>query len=257
MIRGTLIEAIPNDHATVELATGQSAVIPWDRVDRIDRGSSSTPPPSLPSSPPFYGQRIPPPPTGSAYVHIESDQPVVLERRDGGRTWSLACSSPCDAELPIGSTYRIGGTGVRNSAPFHLNARPGDRLILDVNTASKGAFVGGIVVAGAGVLVLLVGAMVLFTVATVDTADNAEGIANPSSDGSANTIGWVMVAGGAAAVVVGVLVLTSNTHSKVDQTPASQRPRNDAWLRVPTWHDDKTNAALPRINAVPLFERSF
>jgi hypothetical protein len=264
IIRGTLIEAIPNDHATVALATGQSAVIPWDRIERIDRGAPPTIAPAAPARVPapgpiYYPSSPPPPPPsqGSAFVHIEGDQPVTVERKDG-RTWSLACSSPCDAELPLGVTYRVGGAGIRNSSPFRLNAQPGDRVILDVNTASKGSFVGGIVVAGVGVVVLLVGAMVLLTVATVDTADSQEGFANPSSDGSANTVGWVMLAGGAAATLVGVLVLTSNVHSKVDQTPGTQRPpRTDAWLRTPTWHDDKTGAGLPKIVGVPLFQTTF
>src|SRR5439155_16237620 len=33
MIRGVLIEAIPKDHATVQLGTGQNAIIPWHLID--------------------------------------------------------------------------------------------------------------------------------------------------------------------------------------------------------------------------------
>jgi hypothetical protein len=260
MIRGTLIEAIPNDHATVDLGTtGQTAVIPWDRIERIDRGGVA------PSAPPRAAAISPPPPPpgpeGSAVVHIEADVPVALDRREG-RAWVFVCNAPCDEELPLSGTYRIQGAGVRNSGQFRLNGRPGDHVVLDVSTASKGGFVGGIVVAGVGVVVLLVGAMVLLTVASMDAADSAAGIANSSNDGSATTVGWVMLAGGAAATLVGVLVLTSNTRSKVDQATGVPRPRNDAWLRVPPWaqpggRGDRAGAGLPKIVGVPIFETTF
>lgn len=256
MIRGTLTEVIPNDHATVEMV-GQTAVIPWDRIERIDRGgvSPSPAPRPLPSSS-TPAPAPAPGPEGTATVHIEADTPVTLDKREG-RSWVFACNAPCDAELPLAGSYRISGQGIRNSAQFKLNARPGDHLVLDVNASSKGAFVGGIVVAGVGVVVLLVGAMVVLTVAAMDSADSAAGLSNSTNDGSANTVGWVMVAGGAAATLVGVLVLANNTRSKVDQATATPRPRNDAWLRVPQWHEDKAGQALPKAVGVPLFQTTF
>jgi hypothetical protein len=254
IIRGTLIEAIPNDHATVELATGQSAVIPWDRIERIDRSGASSPAPA-PVPPPV----VAPPRSsgGSAVVHIESDAPVILERRDpGGGRWALACSAPCDEELPLASSYRISGAGVRDSNSFRLNARPGDHIVLDVSTASKGAFAGGIVLTSIGGGSLLLGAMVLMTVA-------AENASNPyqssNSDGNAGTVGWIMLGAGAASVLVGVLVIVGNRHSNVGQSTATQHPRNDAWLRLPQWHDDRSGTTLgvPKAIGVPLFETKF
>jgi hypothetical protein len=260
MIRGTLVEAIPNDHATVELANGQSAVIPWDRVDRIDRGGMTVPPS------PYYPTpgAVPPAPKGpvpSAAVHIESDKsdsPVTIERREG-RNWVYACSAPCDAELPLAPLYRISGTEVRSSSAFHLNARPGDHIVLDVATASKGSFTGGIVLTGVGGGAMLVGAMVLYVVAVFDVADRASGVSTPSSDGNTNTVGWVMIGAGAAALTVGVILLAGNVHSKVDQTQGQPKPRNDAWLRTPSWHDDKSAGAagVPKVVGVPLFEKTF
>jgi hypothetical protein len=259
MIRGNLVEAIPNDHATVELVSGQSAVIPWDRIERIDRGGAATPPAPTYYPAPGAATAVPPHSLGpTAAVHVESDTPVVVERRDG-RAWVYACTAPCDTDLPISGIYRISGTEVRNSSAFHLNARGGDHVVLDVTTASKGSFTGGIVLTGIGGGAMLVGAMVLYIVAVFDVADRAEGVSTPSSDGSTNTVGWVMVGGGAAALVVGIILLSGNLHSKVDQTQGVQRPRNDAWLRLPTWHDDKGAGAagMPKVVGVPLFETRF
>lgn len=260
MIRGTLVEAIPNDHATVELVNGQSAVIPWDRVERIDRGGTTAPPsPYYPT--PGAAPPAPHGPVPSATVHIESDSPVSIERREG-RAWVYACSAPCDSELPLAPLYRISGTEVRSSSAFHLNARPGDHVVLDVNTASKGSFTGGIVLTGVGGGAMLVGAMVLYVVAVFDVADRASGVSTPSSDGNTNTVGWVMVGAGAAALTVGVILLAGNVHSKVDQSQQNQtppKPRGDAWLRTPSWHDDKSAGAagIPKVVGVPLFETRF
>jgi hypothetical protein len=246
IIRGTLIEAIPNDHATVELVTGQSAVIPWDRIERIDRGASPTPAPRQVAPP------APAPPSRpSAVVHVESDTPVTLERRDGGR-WVAACSSPCDEELPIGSEYRISGSRVRTSNDFRLDARPGDHVVVELSIASKGAFAGGIVLTSVGGFSLLLGAA------------NADPYAQHDETGG--TVGLVMVGAGAVSVLVGIILTASNRHSTVTQLSATPRPRNDAWLRLPTWrdargHDDKNGVALgaglPTPLIVPLFETRF
>jgi hypothetical protein len=258
IIRGTLIEAIPNDHATVELATGQSAVIPWARIERIDRNGGSSPPPA-----PLPQPVVPPAPKErpSAVVHIESDTPVTLERRDPGGRWMPACSSPCDEELPLASTYRISGSGVRTTNDFRLNARAGDHIVLELAAASKGAFAGGIVLTSVGGFSLLLGSMVLMVVAAANSDPNESSDGN---NGNGATVGWVMVAGGAAAVLVGILVTVGNRHSNVGQSlgsgsAAAQPPRNDAWLRVPQWHDDKSGAALgvPKALGVPLFETRF
>jgi hypothetical protein len=248
MIRGSLVEAIPSDHATVELATGQTAVIPWDRIARIDRGGVS-PAPSVPG--PVLGTPVPHAPEATATVHVQSESPVVVERREG-REWVFACSSPCNAELPLSGLYRIRGTDVRNTSAFHLNARPGDTVVLDVNGASQGNFTS---VGGAA---MLIGALVLYVVAVFDWADQAQNVSTPSGDGTANTVGGVMLAGGAAAVVVGVILLSRNMHSKVEQAQeAPPPPRNDAWLRAPTWRDDKSASQAPKMLGVPLLQIHF
>jgi hypothetical protein len=266
LLRGTLIEAIPNDHATLNLGTGQTAVIPWDRVLRIERAGASatgTPPPPPPPPPPLSAapRYAPPPPftgpTGSAVVHLEGDSIVSLERREG-RSRVFACTAPCDAELPLSGLYRVVGPGVRATPSFRLNAQPGEHIVVDATTASKGGFAGGIVLTSVGGFSFLLGALVLLTVATADAADSASG--GSHDDGNAGTVGLGMLVGGAVAVVVGVLVLTSNRHSKVDQRNGGALPdhsRDDAWRRVPQWRDDKSASGLPKAVGVPIFEQAF
>jgi hypothetical protein len=257
LIRGSLIEAFPNDHATVELADGQTAVIPWERIERIDRGGVTAAPVAPIAPPPSAAPSLAAPsPAGSATVHVESEVPVVVERRQG-REWVFACSSPCNAELPLAGLYRIRGTDVRNTSAFHLNARPGETVVLDVNGASRGNFTGGIVLTAVGGGAILIGALVLYVEAVMDWASTAAGGSGPSNDSSVNTVGGVMVAGGAAALVVGVILLSRNMHSKVDQSPDAQRQRQDAWVRGPTWHDDKAANQMPRALGMPLFQLHF
>jgi hypothetical protein len=255
LIRGSLVEAIPNDHATVQLASGQSAVIPWDRVDRIDRGGAAAPgfyaPPAV----------VPMAMLGpKANVHVDADQAVVLERREG-RTWVYQCSAPCDADVPLSGSYRFTGTGVRPTSAFRLNAQPGGHVFLQVSTAAQSNFTTGIALTGVGGGALIVGGLILYMVAIFDWTDGNLGYGHPSDDGTWNTAGLVLVAGGAAALVVGVVLLGGNLHSKVEQAEATpggvQRPRNDAWLRLPTWHDDKAAQGLPKAVGVPLFEKAF
>ena len=65
-----------------------------------------------------------------------------------------------------------------------------------------------------------------------------------------------MMAGGAAAVVGGVLLTLFNRNSTLEQaSPTPAPPRNDAWLRSPTWREER---ALPR-NApgTPLLQLTF
>ncbi len=163
--------------------------------------------------------------------------------------------------MPLSGLYRISGPEVRNTGSFHLEAAPGEHVTLQVATASKGSFASGIVLTSLGGFGLIAGSLVLSVVATSDRVDHAQNVPTPSNDGTWNTAGWVMVAGGAALVVVGVLVLTGNRHSSVEQAPAGQaaapRPRNDAWLRMPQWRDDRAGIGLPKAIGVPIFETAF
>jgi hypothetical protein len=259
MIRGTLLEEIPNDHATVQLVTGQTAMIPWERIEHIDRASASG----------SGGvSRAPRANASTAWVHIESDRPVRLEREGEGHArgseWETICASPCDAEVPLGSDVRIGGEGIRTSRPFHLNAAPGERVELVVNAGTRGGFVGGIILTSVGPIVSLIGAVVLVAASEQNQLDSlvVDGVAQQNTTTTnttgAKTVGVVLVIGGIALTIGGILMLTGNARTHVQEGPLSVTPRpQDAWLRAPTWREDHTAEALPKTFDVPLFHTSF
>ena len=248
---------IPNDHATVQLATGQSAVIQWDHIERIDRAKVAPAPPPVPVV--RVDTHID---TTRARVHIESDRAVTLERHDGGKIWSFACSAPCDAPLSVEPEYRIVGDGVRKSTPFHLAARPGEAVTLDVNTATKSGFAGGIVLTALGPIVMLVGVVIVAVAGWESQTDsyyaNGSTTSTQSDTSGARTAGWITVLAGGVGTVGGILMITGNAHSSVYQAiPRRDVARNDAWKRLPTFHDDPNALATPRGVSIPLLGGAF
>ncbi|WP_394822626.1 hypothetical protein [Pendulispora albinea] len=257
VIRGTLSEIVVGDHVTVMLSTGQTARILWAFVARIDHNgqpvdtSAHAPPLTSPAT-------APPAPSGNVTVHIEGSE-VTLEQLSGG-SWVGVCSTPCDRPLPVGPSYRIVGDGVRNSRAFQLAGQNGDRVVLDVNTASKGGFAGGIVLISVGSPFILIGGLTLLIVAAV----NGSGHQNT---GNAATIGGIMLGGGVASLVIGLVLVTGNSSTKVDQSLGGPAPKA-AWLsglemaktepaRSPIFRDDTSTASLPKAPMVPIFSGSF
>jgi hypothetical protein len=145
---------------------------------------------------------------------------------------------PCDQELPLAATYRLAGHDVRASAPFQLEARPGERVVIEAKKGSKARFVGGIVVASAGLALAGVGALVL-----QNKALESAGYGPRTDNGPSKGAGEAMLAGGAAAMVGGALLATTNARSKADQSTASSAspPANDAWLRAPSRREGRAD----------------
>jgi hypothetical protein len=197
-------------------------------------------------------------------VHIESEEAAVLERRDG-RRWGPVCSAPCNQAIPLDGSYRISGPGIRNSPPFALVGAPGSTVVLHVDAASRGAFTGGIVSLGTGPFLVAVGGFVLLAAAITDTNNSiSSSYGNPRADGSSaagtdtsteKTVGWSLVGGGLALAVIGGIVLGANAHSTVEQNGTA--PRNDAWLRAPTWTSRTEGPSLPKATGTTLFQASF
>jgi hypothetical protein len=253
VMRGTLVEAIPNDHATLHLATGQNAIIPWRLIDHIEANAAPLPPPS--TNVEEDGRQ-------AAFVHIDSPDPVTLERNTTNG-WQFACSSPCDRNLSLDYEYRLVGSGIRTTGVFHLQARPGDRIELQVNPSSRGAFVGGIILVSTGPVVMLVGLVVLLVAATESIADTcfsttSSVCSNQHDSGSGGTVGALLLVGGAAMIIGGIVMIASNAHSGVAQQPLERaQPPRDAWLRLPTWHEDSMAVAAPKAASVPVWNVTF
>jgi hypothetical protein len=65
-------------------------------------------------------------------VHIDSAEPVDLEREDVTGDWSVVCTSPCDRRVPEHPLYRIAALGVRDSDEFWLQGHGSRRVELAV-----------------------------------------------------------------------------------------------------------------------------
>ena len=259
MIRGTIIEVLPGNHASVQLADGRIATIRWDMVDHIDRGTGARPPTTPPPAP-LPAVATPPPAASMVTVHIDGDADVILEQQvTGGRwaggDWRDVCQSPCDVSLPTNTMYRIGGPGVRTSRPFSIEGRDG-RAVLEVHAASSGARGGGLALMIVGPLAILVGSLV----ALVGWAENSTSCVFSGGSGSGSCSssrgdglvagGLVTMAVGLGATIVGAVLLATNSSSKVQQpliTNVAKLSDQDIvktlgpTTRIPTW-----NTALER-----------
>lgn len=260
MLRGRLVEVIPNDHATIALSTGQNAIIEWSRIERIEQAPAGYAPGQAPAPPP-------PPPAGRVWVHIESDRELLVEGLGHESGWQHMCSSPCDMELPLDLEYRLLADGVRPSQPFRLQALAGQREVIDVTSASKGGYVGGVtlvsigsVLIGLGLIVLAFGALQNSVGGTCSDGSLSTSCGNPGNGTEA--VGGVMALVGAAGLVGGIVLMVNNSRTSAKQSIAQPGPRarlgdDGAWVRLPMWHDASGQRSLPTPQLSPIFSRSF
>jgi hypothetical protein len=254
VLRGTIVELLP-DHVTVQLPTGQLAIIPAKDIHHIERqaaaapGAVVAPPPVAPAGP------------GAVLVHIDSPQEVSLMRKEG-KAWSLACSAPCDAMLSTGDTYRIQGSGVASSAEFRLSGSPGSRVVLHVDPASSGTKAGGWIIFGLGTAVFVVGLGVMLVGALYNTTNRIGGSSSSKVDGDALVAtGGIMTGVGLAGLVGGlVMAITAKTRADQEVQPRAASV-DDRWLRSPSWSETARLSSprddAPRTLSVPIFGGTF
>jgi hypothetical protein len=212
ILRGTIIDAIPNGHARIQLATGEVATVPWQDIARIERGSAA---PAPAATTPAGGDAAP------VWVHIEGSEAAQLQRDSSGnhREWTTVCSAPCDQAVSPQFDYRIAGDGIRNSRIFTLSAHGGEHETLAVDEGSRGGFVLGIVSTSVGGLVMVIGLVVVLANATARLVDGSDG-ASSSGDRNGETLGWGISAVGLAGIIGGVVLIASNSKTGVTQSSA-------------------------------------
>ena len=74
VLRGTLIDAVPNSYARIQLVTGQVATVPWQDIQRIERGVAASPADVAPAASSTAA------PAATVWVHIEGSQVAQLQR---------------------------------------------------------------------------------------------------------------------------------------------------------------------------------
>jgi len=137
-------------------------------------------------------------------VHVESSNTnVTLERPVGGDAWVVACTGACDKPLASGS-YRISGSGIRDSDPFTIEAKPQARVTVHANTKSTWLHVAGLALIGLGAVTFCVGGII--------TTLMEIGKISGTIDQGLLTAGIAMMVAGGVTVIPGV-VFTAMTPS--------------------------------------------
>jgi hypothetical protein len=260
-LHGTMIDAVPNSYARIQLVTGQVATVPWQDIERIERGiaAPAIPGPAAAATPAATA------PAATVWVHIEGSQVAQLQRdTSGDGNWVTVCTAPCDRALPAQVGYRIVGDGIRDSSDFELSAQGGQRQTLTVDEGSRGGFVLGIVGTVAGGIAIGIGLLVVFIAAVSRAVDSDNGAAT-SGDINAETAGWIISGAGTAGLVGGIVLLVSNGRTRVAQGSATASssawlPASD-WAHVPGPRDTRRDVqwvgTLPQIASVPIFGGHF
>lgn len=175
MIRGTILELLPNESVTIEsAATGERKTFPWDEVASVERagqtGGEAGPPLEAPppvAEPVDVGPR----------VFVETSRPADVKLFEvtgemvatgvvsGGGTATMhgiqyrtVCTAPCGVAVDgsRGQPFFFGGSGVTASNRFSLAGYSGD-VVARVKPGRPGLRVGGLVAMVLGASGLVVG----------------------------------------------------------------------------------------------------
>jgi hypothetical protein len=246
VLRGTLVDVIPGDHARIELVTHEIESVAWADVLRVEQGEPPTLAPAPPSS------AAVPAPESFVTVHIEGADGALLEQdTTGDGDWRPVCTAPCDRPLSIAYGYRVAGGGLRGSSRFSLRGRPGARETLVVSPASKGWFIVGVVAAPVGGVVAYAGLFAGIFGSLGYTSRDANGTQRHAPSAPLATAGWTMVGVGGAVGVAGVVLIWSNWKTGVAQEIGTE-PTGAPGSRESSRTVAPLDAALPMAPTVPL-----
>jgi hypothetical protein len=167
-----------------------------------------------------------------ARVHVKASGRVTLYRRPAGSTELVAaCEAPCDLELPLGDTYRVGGSGLTTTHEFTLAAKPGGSVEITVDGPSWAGIVGGGLLTLGGGITAYVG--VLLTLAGGAAESGSRSNYGNESAKEVRNVGLGALAVGAAMIGVGLAIVYPSL--KTDLTQQVGGPSHDAFRRSPTW----------------------
>ncbi len=197
---------------------------------------------------------------GMVEVHIDSPRAVTLEKRSAESTWARACDAPCDVKLGVSDEYRMVGTDLNGSEPFHIDGSKG-RVVLKVDPGTPGGQTRGLITTIASGA-LLAGGVVVILVGVKHHGNSDGELSQPHNDG-ALLAGGAMVFAGIVGGIIGTSWLVTNAHTGVDGdvskgTDEKARPATlgVSASRQPTWNTPKV-VGVPTATTVPLFTGSF
>lgn len=225
---GKLVEKVPGDHLTIQLATGEIKRFEWsDLADQADEDDSEAAPPKKPKPAPTQTTTSADRETFYVSIHTEQEG-VVLERLIGSSSleggpdvehWTRVCTAPCNIEVPAGSDYRIGGHGLRKSPTFTI-----DRSTeIDAKLGTPGGLLAGVILTSVGGLLALTG-VAIGGASNTNGSSVADSGSGDKQSSNATTAAWVVGASGLVMVVVGVVVLLGNANSvSVNRTAIAKK----------------------------------
>lgn len=188
---------------------------------------------------------------GTVEVHIDSPSAVTLEKRSAESTWAKACDAPCDAKLGVSDEYRLVGTDLNESRPFHIDASKG-KVTLNVTPGTSGGRTRGVVTTiGSGAV--LAGGVVVILVGMKHHGDADGELSQPRND-AALLAGGAMVFAGIVGGIVGTSWIVNNAHTSVDGDVRKAGSANAA--RLPVFNTPK-QVGMPALTTVPLLSGSF
>ncbi len=237
MFRGRVTEIVPGDHVTIVLTTGEGRRIVWRDVDRVIVASNAVPAAAAAATTapaPMVGPR--------ARVHMKTPHPAFLYRRAAGTTdFVTACESPCDAEMPIGDTYKIGGSGFSTTPEFKLEAPPGGSVELTVDGPNWFGIIGGGLMTITGGVTAYVGA--IFAAGGGGCAAANDGYRSSSDEhcDDLRNVGIGALAVGAGMIALGLIIVYPSLKTDFAQQAGGGK---DAFVRRPTWRSASTSTGL-------------
>ncbi len=206
LLRGEVVEEVPDDHVVIKLPTGEVRRIEWADLVELTGGAAA---PALPRP---VGPRI----TIHSNVPNVGLYGLMPELTTWQNRWGVlrsgyalglerVCTAPCGKEVAPGD-YFIGGDGIRSSATFTLP--PGGPVQLDVTArAWAGPAGAGAGLTAVGGVAAAVGAVLLIVGAKKDVAP----LGNPwftNEAGRSFTIaGGAVLGSGVAMLIPGIVLL--------------------------------------------------
>jgi len=246
VVVGRVTEIVGGEHVTIVTPSGETRNVPWSDVARLVVVSTVFPPrPPAPSRGPApmvpdSGGAGPEPMVGPlVFVHIDASGPAHLYRRAAGTDdYVTVCEAPCDKELPVGDSYKL-GTGSSTTPAFKLEPQAGGVVRLEVSRSSWLGIVGGSLLATLGLV--LWGSM----------GDKASGATNVG----------LFFAGGAA-ITGGIFAIVASGKTRISQTKLEREerrePQRDAFVRAPVWRSARSEQVGAATATFPLLlERRF
>jgi len=254
LLRGRVTEIVPGDHVTVLMVGGEQKRIPWIEVDRVvvatdkPQPQSSGPAP-LVVSPPSTSEAAAPPMVGPRVrVRLRGTGTLYLYRKPAGASdFVKACESPCDMDVPVGDTYKVGGSGVTTTKEFRIDQVGDGRYVeITVDGPSYVGIVGGGLMTIVGGLTAYVGLVFTLAGSSSSSSSTGEEIRNIG-------IGALLV--GSGLIALGLVIVFPSL--KTDLSQETKTISKDGFLRRPQWKTIESAGLVPQATFPVLFERSF